>query len=471
MLTQDLQSITAVAEAGAYGQTITKAVLEYRTDVTTQELQRADFHVKDRRITGVYTAGAAAGETAEQGRFAILELDGADRAACTFEVKQDGRFGKFTVKELILEVSQRADISAADGTLLPAFEGIKSTQTDEGIVERFIKRTYRIPGSERILRYNLYIPKDIRADEVYPLVLFLHDASTCSAEQRAPLIQGNGALVWAQDAEKGTRPCFVLAPAYPEVCANDDFVLTWEADATVELLKSLCMEYMNIDRGRLYATGQSMGCMMISDLLLRNPGFFAGALLVDGQWNPETMGKAKDENIWAVVSQRDSKAFPIMGACFDAMEAAGGTVRRQGFDAGQSQDAVSEKMRAVQSPDCHLYFTYAEGESILPGELKAEDPGCYHVYTWKYAYGLEALREWLFKQRTEPFQVYDPVTFIDFSSKRDILLESEDGTLTPMDEPYFRPVKIAEGTWQILSDGDFSYLLEGDNEALLIDSG
>lgn len=60
---------------------------------------------------------------------------------------------------------------------------------------------------------------------------------------------------------------------------------------------------------------------------------------------------------------------------------------------------------------------------------------------------------------------------IDFSCKHDILLEAPDGSLQPMDQPYFRSEKIAEGTWLIRSDGDFSYLLEADREAFMIDSG
>ncbi len=63
------------------------------------------------------------------------------------------------------------------------------------------------------------------------------------------------------------------------------------------------------------------------------------------------------------------------------------------------------------------------------------------------------------------------MTQIDFSCKHHILLEDEEGLMQPMDEPYFRSNQIAPGTWQILSDGDYSYLLEGDREALLIDSG
>lgn len=60
---------------------------------------------------------------------------------------------------------------------------------------------------------------------------------------------------------------------------------------------------------------------------------------------------------------------------------------------------------------------------------------------------------------------------IDFSSHHDVLIRNEDGTTQPMDEPYFQAEQIAPGTWRILSDGDYSYLLEGDDEALAIDSG
>lgn len=60
---------------------------------------------------------------------------------------------------------------------------------------------------------------------------------------------------------------------------------------------------------------------------------------------------------------------------------------------------------------------------------------------------------------------------IDFSSMHHVMIENEDGSRQPMDEPYFQPKKIAQGTWMCLTDGDYSYLVEGDDEALVIDSG
>lgn len=61
--------------------------------------------------------------------------------------------------------------------------------------------------------------------------------------------------------------------------------------------------------------------------------------------------------------------------------------------------------------------------------------------------------------------------FIDFSCKHDVLIMNDDGTVQPMDEPYFRATEIAPNTWCVLSDGDFTYLLAGDEKTLTIDSG
>lgn len=63
------------------------------------------------------------------------------------------------------------------------------------------------------------------------------------------------------------------------------------------------------------------------------------------------------------------------------------------------------------------------------------------------------------------------VKTIDFSCKHDCMIQNSDGSLSRMDEPYFEAKKIAEGTWQILSSGDFSYLVEGEEEAVAIDTG
>lgn len=50
-------------------------------------------------------------------------------------------------------------------------------------------------------------------------------------------------------------------------------------------------------------------------------------------------------------------------------------------------------------------------------------------------------------------------------------VEAEDDGLTSMDEPYYEPKLIAPDTWQIMSSGDYHYLLVGDEEGISIDTG
>ena len=59
----------------------------------------------------------------------------------------------------------------------------------------------------------------------------------------------------------------------------------------------------------------------------------------------------------------------------------------------------------------------------------------------------------------------------DFSTVHDRYIKNPDGTFSPMDEPFFETEKIAEGTWKILSSGDYSYLVEGEKDAIAVDTG
>lgn len=60
---------------------------------------------------------------------------------------------------------------------------------------------------------------------------------------------------------------------------------------------------------------------------------------------------------------------------------------------------------------------------------------------------------------------------IDFSPKHDVWIRHKDGKLTPMDVPYYEVTQIDESTWQIMSSGDYHYLLAGDEAGVAIDTG
>lgn len=61
---------------------------------------------------------------------------------------------------------------------------------------------------------------------------------------------------------------------------------------------------------------------------------------------------------------------------------------------------------------------------------------------------------------------------IDFTAKHHVILKNMDtGLLRRMDEPYFTCELIGDGVWKIASEGCLTYLVEGEREALVIDTG
>lgn len=71
---------------------------------------------------------------------------------------------------------------------------------------------------------------------------------------------------------------------------------------------------------------------------------------------------------------------------------------------------------------------------------------------------------------TQDCAAWEPVTAIDFSPRHGVLIRNPDGTLTPMDQPWFQSTLIAPGVWQVLSEGDYSYVIQGDKQAITVDS-
>lgn len=248
---------------------------------------------------------------------------------------------------------------------------------------------------EHVLKYNLFAPEE--TTEPLPLVVFMHDMGSISEETDYTLRQGIGALVWADEKEQKKRPCFVLAPQYSEKSAHDDYTVGWAAEATVQLIEYICSKY-NIDKTRIYGTGQSMGTMMLCELLITHPRFFAGCFLTAGQWDPERMAAIKDEHVWIMVSEHDGRAFPIMGACMEAIEKAGGKVARGHVDAKADEQTKAQFCKNVLSQNANIQFTWLDGDSVLlPGAHIF--PAVHHMSTWKWAYLFEPIRAWLFEQK------------------------------------------------------------------------
>lgn len=374
----------AVCEIFGDGQKVTAALLEADTQVRADEVAREDFEVLGRTVTGVHVSERErTKEAAGEGKYIVLELSPEDEEASTKYRIGKGRDARMGIRKPVLEI-----------TCIPAGQTIKTEEARDALADQFGLFCYQVPGSTSYLDYQLYVPKQMEDGKKYPLVLFMHDMGACSDDTAAPLAQGLGAVTWIREESQQKRPCFVVAPCYPRKTANDEYQVTWEADATAELVKELCRNYA-VDTDRIYGTGQSMGCMMLCELNLRYPGLFAGSFLVAGQWDPKRMGAVREQNLWILVSEKDAKAFPIMGACMEQVEKNGGRVVRGHFSAKAPLEEQNAEVRRIAEQGGHIFFTWYEGDSVIPAGAEVF-PGAYHMSTWVHAYGVEAIQEWLF---------------------------------------------------------------------------
>lgn len=291
-----------------------------------------------------------------------------------------------------VSVSQIKAIAAADGSMIPADGGVHiSDRTWEPVVEDFTQDVFQgIP-------YNLFTPKQLEPGKQYPLVLFIHDAGPCGPDPKLTLSQGLGAVSFADPGWQENHPCFVLAPQINRgiPMTTDDFTCSKELEIIKSLLDSV-VDSHPVDRARIYATGQSMGCMASCELNIRYPELFAASLLVAGQWDPERMGqRCSGKRMWILVSEQDAKAFPGMNAVTEAMERKGAVVARHRWDGSATPEALSKQARIDAKVPGNVHYTVFNGSSVVPAGVDP-NPGANHINTWRVVYTIEGLKNWLF---------------------------------------------------------------------------
>ena len=273
-------------------------------------------------------------------------------------------------------------------------------QLREMIAPRFQTLKFDDKTSGKTMTYNLYIPKDYDKSKSYPLVLFMADGSTTGKGPEAPLKQGYGGIIWATDGSQAKNPCFVLVPAYtgPENVVNDNWEVSDEVDMTFRLLNSVVSQY-NIDKNKLYTTGQSMGAMISFYLNANHPDLFAASLFVAGQWDVNVLGPLAKMKFFYIVSAADAKASVGMLELGDMLQKKGIAFGTTEFAANLPDSEQDKYVQNLISEGHSINFVQFTKGTVTPE--RAQGPGAEHMYSFDYAYRLESVRDWLFKQSKE----------------------------------------------------------------------
>lgn len=392
-LADHVTSVTAITRVFGNGQRMVAVAVEYDRAVPNAGLSAEAFSVEGRTTTRVYAnTGADLAEAGQDGPFVIVELDPEDVTAPTYVQVQR----EITLNEASASLTQAAAVTAADGTVIDAGGPLASTAVRNLGVEDFVQRTYAHAPTGKTISYNLFVPKAYDPAKAYPLVNFMHDAGVTSDNPLMTLSQGLGAVIWAEPAEQAKRECFVVAPQFPEQFANDESDDSPYADLVVDLITALTEEF-SIDTDRLYTTGQSGGGMLSIAINIKYPDFFAASFLVACQWAPEKCKPLATDKMWVVVSEGDIKAFPGQNAIMEVLRGEGATIAQAQWNGRGTPEELSAEAVALEASGAPiLYATFAPGTVHLPSQ--DDGPGPNHINTWRVAYQIEAIRDWLFRQ-------------------------------------------------------------------------
>jgi predicted peptidase len=184
------------------------------------------------------------------------------------------------------------------------------------LMKQFAPFTHTNAQAE-VMPYRLFTPQNIEPGRKYPLVVFLHGASSSGTDNEKQLQGGSmfGGLVWAVPENQKRFPCFVVAPQTnvnwpcvilepgkrPQLCPG----LGMGARLALEIIDKLITE-QPIDSKRIYVTGHSMGGAGTWHMIAHRPRFFAAAVPVCGLPDFSTAPAVKDIPIWNFHGETDN---------------------------------------------------------------------------------------------------------------------------------------------------------------------
>lgn len=392
-----IRSVTSVTEVFGTGQQITHIIVEFNERVVNSQLTKNTFTVSDRTVEKIYSnTRPERTDIVKDGRFVIIELNPKDSGA-SLRLEGNDEVG-FQMKKATSKITQKEDILFTNGKKLEKSIAIlENNKTRNLIVENFKQFVYKDPKTGTSVKYNLYIPKNYDRNKKYPLVLFMHDKGVLSEDTKTALFQGNGATSFAAPEEQAKHEAFVLAPQYSKQVVDDNGDITSDLDATVNLIRDYLISKYSIDEKKLYATGQSMGGMMAIVMNYKYPELFAASYLVACQWNPKEVSTMAKNNLWITVSTGDEKAYPGMNAITSELIKRGATVAKDNWRADYTDAQFLEGARKVIAQKSNIKYTTLE-KGTNPYLPKDANPGLEHSGTWKVAYNIPGIKDWMFLQ-------------------------------------------------------------------------
>ena len=137
--------------------------------------------------------------------------------------------------------------------------------------------------------------------------------------------------------------------------------------------------------------------MTATAMNIRYPDFFAASYLVAGKWGAELVAPLAKKRIWWMASEDDLGAFPSFNAITERLQSEGVKIARAVWNGQWNADQYRFAYDDLTAENAQMYYTVFVKDSVFR-ETDSRQGASGHRNTWRIAYSIEPIREWLFAQ-------------------------------------------------------------------------
>lgn len=286
--------------------------------------------------------------------------------------------------------------------IIGAAYSIDSSSDVDGILknveDKFEQKTFNDSKTGLEIPYNIYLPDNYDKNKNYPLVVFIADSSLVGKGEKASLEQGLGGIIWANDSKNSREEYIVLVPTYSDVIIDDmqGNEKSEYLNATKNLIDNVSSCY-SADANRIYGTGQSMGGMTILYLASQYPDLFAAEMFVSCQWDINELSNLDSQKFFYIVSEGDQKASTGQKEVKQMLD--NKSVKYEVLDGIDAQSGDNDnKINEMIGKNSNINFISFKQGTVTGNSTDNKMGAGEHMASFDYAYNLEPVRDWLFKQ-------------------------------------------------------------------------
>ncbi|MGN0814659.1 MAG: PHB depolymerase family esterase [Candidatus Coproplasma sp.] len=283
------------------------------------------------------------------------------------------------------------------GCLAACGESAQEPEENTEAAYGWTQSVYSSGGAD--VEYQVYVPEAYvnNSTAELPLITYVPDASYVNASW-TQYLKSACPLNWATEEKMSKNPAFFLLIRFTETTTS----LGGSQGALVNALIDKVVADYNIDTDRLYLTGQSMGGILDWALNDAYPDKFAATVYVgcqpggdvrDEQYNTiiDNAAFASQKFVY-IASRKDEKAPYGQDDVQAALDAAGSSYDLL-YDLDHTDNAALNAVISAELAKDYDRFFFGYTQLTSNGDGVAE-----HMQSFKYAYQIDAVFEWLMAQ-------------------------------------------------------------------------